>query len=134
MATRRAAAADSETVHALGDSVRVLEHDTRELFAAIEQLSASASAALREQMDRRPYTALAAGLVAGYVLGGVAHGLGGLAGRFRRRVRDVLEPTRRDCHRNPRPFYGRRPSQTPRSSATPIHRTGCSRIGSRGSA
>jgi len=86
MATRRAAAADSETVHALGDSVRVLEHDTRELFAAIEQLSASASAALREQMDRRPYTALAAGLVAGYVLGGgltvrLATGLAAATGR-----------------------------------------------------
>ncbi len=54
----------------LGESVRTLERDTRELLSAIEQLSASASAALREQLDRRPYAALGAGLVAGYVLGG----------------------------------------------------------------
>jgi hypothetical protein len=50
--------------------VRLLERDTRELLSAIEQLSASASAALREQLDRRPYAALGAGLVVGYILGG----------------------------------------------------------------
>jgi hypothetical protein len=54
----------------LVESVRTLERDTRELLSALEQLSASASAALREQLDKRPYTALGAGMVAGYILGG----------------------------------------------------------------
>lgn len=54
----------------LGESVRALEHDTRSLLAAIEQLSASASDALREQMNERPYAALGVGLIAGYVVGG----------------------------------------------------------------
>ena len=62
--TRRAEA------QSLSTSVRLLERDTRELLSAIEQLSASASAALREQLDQRPYAALGAGLVAGYILGG----------------------------------------------------------------
>jgi len=61
---------DADRPGALGESARVLERDTRELLAAIEQLSASASDALRDQMDRRPYAALGTGLVAGYVLGG----------------------------------------------------------------
>ena len=52
------------------ENVRVLQRDTRELLSAIEQLSSSVSDALREQMDRRPYAALGAGLLAGYVLGG----------------------------------------------------------------
>jgi len=52
------------------ENVRALQRDTRELLGAIEQLSSSVSDALREQMDRRPYAALGAGLVAGYVLGG----------------------------------------------------------------
>lgn len=59
-----------EHARRIGESVRALERDTRELLAAIEQLSASASEALREQLDRRPYQVLGAGLLAGYVLGG----------------------------------------------------------------
>jgi hypothetical protein len=74
MATARARGTGSDArraeVQPLGESVRALERDTRELLAAIEQLSASASAALRDQLDRRPYAALGAGLVAGYILGG----------------------------------------------------------------
>jgi hypothetical protein len=54
----------------LVESVRTLERDARELLSAIEQLSASASGALREQLDQRPYATLGAGLVAGYILGG----------------------------------------------------------------
>ena len=54
----------------IGESVRVLERDTQELLVAIEQLGESVNAALREQLDQRPYAALAAGFVAGYVLGG----------------------------------------------------------------
>ena len=52
------------------ENVRALQRDTRELLSAIEQVSSSVSDALREQMDRRPYAALGAGLLAGYVLGG----------------------------------------------------------------
>ena len=74
MATAKAKGNGSDArrhdVAPLAESVKVLERDTRELLTAIEQLSASASAALREQLDRRPYTALGAGLVAGYILGG----------------------------------------------------------------
>lgn len=55
---------------AVGEGVRALDRDTRELLAAIEQLSSSAGDALRDQMDQRPYAAIGAGLLAGYVLGG----------------------------------------------------------------
>ncbi len=54
----------------LGESLRTLRRDVRELLAALEQTSASASDALREQIDERPYAVLGAGFVAGYVLGG----------------------------------------------------------------
>jgi hypothetical protein len=69
------------------ENVRVLQRDTRELLSALEQLSSSVSGALREQMDRRPYAALGAGLLTGYVLGGglslrVATLLGATAARM----------------------------------------------------
>lgn len=60
----------TEQTKPIGESVRALERDTRDLLAAIEQLSASTGDALREQMDRRPYAAIGAGFLAGYVLGG----------------------------------------------------------------
>jgi hypothetical protein len=55
---------------AVGEGVRALQSDTRELLGALEQLTASAGEALREQMDQRPYVAIGAGFLAGYVLGG----------------------------------------------------------------
>jgi hypothetical protein len=54
----------------LRESVRALRRDTRDLMGAVEQLSGNVSEALREQMNQRPYVALGAGLLAGYVLGG----------------------------------------------------------------
>jgi hypothetical protein len=55
---------------AIGEGVRTLQSDTRELLAALEQLTASAGEALRDQMDQRPYAAIGAGFLTGYVLGG----------------------------------------------------------------
>jgi hypothetical protein len=52
------------------ESVRALRRDTRDLMGAVEQLSGGVGEALREQMNERPYVALGAGLIAGYVLGG----------------------------------------------------------------
>jgi len=49
---------------------RRLERDTKQLLAAIERLSDDASAALREQVDHRPYRVLGLGFLGGYVLGG----------------------------------------------------------------
>ena len=49
---------------------RAVDRDTSELLAAFEQLSASAGDVLREQMERRPYTTIGVGFLAGYVLGG----------------------------------------------------------------
>lgn len=90
----------------LAESVRTIERDARELLSAIEQLSASASDALREQLDQRPYAALGAGLAIGYVLGGglslrLVSLLAATAGRatlaqvITRSVRGTLTETRR---------------------------------------
>jgi hypothetical protein len=49
---------------------RRLERDTKELLAAIERLSDDASAALRDQVDHRPYRSIGLGFLGGYVLGG----------------------------------------------------------------
>jgi hypothetical protein len=46
-----------------------LERDTKELLAAIERLSDDAGAALRNEVDHRPYTSLGLGFLGGYVLG-----------------------------------------------------------------
>jgi hypothetical protein len=62
----------------VGESVRALQRDSRDLILALEQLAASAGDVLREQLDRRPVPTLGAGLLAGYVLGG------GLSLRFAR--------------------------------------------------
>jgi 1,4-dihydroxy-2-naphthoyl-CoA synthase len=70
MATPRTNGSSAARAQPIGESVQTLERDTRELLSAIEQLSASASDALRTQLDRRPYATLGAGLVAGYVIGG----------------------------------------------------------------
>ena len=70
MATPRTNGSAAERLRPLGESVRALERDTRDLIGALEQVAASAGDALREQLDRRPFVTLGAGLVAGYVLGG----------------------------------------------------------------
>jgi len=70
MATTRTNGSAAERVRPIRESVRALERDTRDLMSAIEQVSTSATDALREQLDRRPYATLGAGLVAGYILGG----------------------------------------------------------------
>jgi hypothetical protein len=70
MATEQHGNGGMEHSRPLREGVRALQHDSRELMTAIEQLSASASDALREQMDERPYAVLGAGLAAGYILGG----------------------------------------------------------------
>ena len=60
----------TERLRPIGESVRALERDTRELMSAVEQLTSSAGDALREQLAHRPYATLGAGLVGGYILGG----------------------------------------------------------------
>lgn len=60
----------AERVRPIGESVKALERDTRDLMGALEQVSSTATDALREQLERRPIAVLGAGLVAGYVLGG----------------------------------------------------------------
>ncbi len=70
MATARGNGEALGGTKAVGDGVRALDRDTRDLLAAFEQLSASAGEALREQMEHRPYAAIGAGFLAGYVLGG----------------------------------------------------------------
>ena len=59
-----------ERARPIGESVRALQRDTRELLGAIEQVSTSAGDALREQIDERPYATIGAAFVTGYVLGG----------------------------------------------------------------
>ena len=60
----------AERIRPIGESVRALERDTRDLIGAVEQLTSSAGDALREQLHRRPYAMLGAGVVGGYILGG----------------------------------------------------------------
>src|SRR5262245_8708264 len=47
-----------------------ITRDTRDLIAAIEAFSSDLGAAVREQMEQRPYVTLGLGFLAGYVLGG----------------------------------------------------------------
>jgi hypothetical protein len=70
MATARTNGSAAERLRPIGDSVRALNRDTRDLIGALEQVAGSAGDALREQLDRRPFATLGAGLLAGYVLGG----------------------------------------------------------------
>ena len=49
---------------------RRLERDTKDLLVAIQRLSDDAGAALREQVDLRPYASLGLAFLGGYVLGG----------------------------------------------------------------
>lgn len=70
MATSKTNGGAAQGAKAVGEGVRALDRDTRELLGAMEQLSASAGDALREQMDRRPYATIGVGFLAGYVLGG----------------------------------------------------------------
>jgi len=70
MAVPRSNGPLTERVRPIGESVRALQRDTRELLGAVEQLSSSAGDALREQIDERPYATLGAAFVTGYVLGG----------------------------------------------------------------
>ena len=60
----------AEQLRPIGESMRALQSDPRELIGAVEQLTTSAGDALREQLHRHPYTTLGAGLVGGYILGG----------------------------------------------------------------
>jgi len=60
----------AERFRPIGESMRALQRDTRDLIGAVEQLTSSAGDALREQLHRRPYATLGAGLVGGYILGG----------------------------------------------------------------
>jgi hypothetical protein len=49
---------------------RGFQRDGADLMRTVEEVSATASRAIREQLDQRPYVTLGAGLLAGYVLGG----------------------------------------------------------------
>jgi len=70
MATPRTNGSATERIRPIGESVRALQRDTRDLLGAIEQVSSSAGEALLEQIDERPYATLGAAFVTGYVLGG----------------------------------------------------------------
>ena len=70
MATTRGNGSAAERLRPIGEGVRALERDTRDLMGAVEQVVASAGDTLRDQLDRRPFVMVGAGLMAGYVLGG----------------------------------------------------------------